>query len=396
MRILLAAPKIEIGGVQGVFRTLCDYLRSQGHEVFVLHLADGLFLERNVAGAVESFGLRFQPLSGKRPAIIRAAAFAALMPLGFVQLIRLIRRLRIQVVNIHYPDPADAFLPFALCRRVTKFALVTSIHGADIFPHGRRRPSYPPSFRAVFNASDLIVAPSRAFQEEFLNIFPALRPRTTFIYNGFKLPEKQLAGRPGQGDLEPYILSVSALKHAKALDVLIRAFAALHTRHPELNLVLVGEGILRRELEELACKLGLREKVHFLGRVEHERVPALISGCRVFVLPSRFETFGIAALEAMALRKPVIATRVGGLPEIIEDGVNGILVPPDDDRALAEALQAVLTDENLGARLARAACESISGRFDLATMGAAYVDAYRRLTSARGINSGPQATEVAD
>jgi glycosyltransferase involved in cell wall biosynthesis len=107
----------------------------------------------------------------------------------------------------------------------------------------------------------------------------------------------------------------------------------------------------------------------------------LLRGCEIFVLPSRFETFGIAILEAMACKKPVVATTAGGMPEIVENGRNGILVAPDDPKALADALVTVLKDETLRANIAANGYSTVRERFRLEHTGTAYESLFQGLIS---------------
>ena len=133
----------------------------------------------------------------------------------------------------------------------------------------------------------------------------------------------------------------------KGIDVLLRAFALVRDRDPELRLVLAGDGPLRSGLEEIAASLKIADKVDFLGQQGRTQVANLLHACEVFVLPSRSEPFGIVLVEAMACKKPIVATTAGGIPEIIENRRNGILVRPNDDNALAEALVTGLEDSDL-------------------------------------------------
>jgi glycosyltransferase involved in cell wall biosynthesis len=169
-----------------------------------------------------------------------------------------------------------------------------------------------------------------------------------------------------------YILSVSAYKEQKALDLLIRAMKSVAARNPEVKLILVGEGPLRGDLEALAEKLGLADCIEFHGRKNHMEVIQFLRGCEAFVLPSRFETFGIAIVEAMACGRPVVAAKAGGMPEIVRNGVTGILVNMEDPSSLADALNTLLSDPNLGRHLGESARVDAHARFPAASMGAAY------------------------
>ena len=150
-------------------------------------------------------------------------------------------------------------------------------------------------------------------------------------------------GRRGDG---PVIAALGRLHENKAFDTLIRAFAAL----PEGVLWLAGEGPQRSMLGDLVDELGVAGRVAFLGWQEDPQ--AVIRGADILVCPSRHEPFGNVIAEGMACGKPVISTRTNGGRELIEDGVNGLLVPVDDAAAMADAIGQLMTDTTLAARLA--------------------------------------------
>lgn len=373
MRILLVVPHDEeIGGVASVVRNLAKYLTSQSHQVFFLHPAATVFLkQKKTKLGYPGFDLRLQMLFGERHPAISLLAFLILFPVGLCQLIRLIRKYKIQVINIHYP--ADLFVYFAICRRILPIRLITSIHGADIFSGNGHAVHYSRAFKFLLSESDLVVAPSRRCQEDFQAVFPELTDKTTYIHNGVDLSELNGYGLEQQGnDQVSYILCISAYKEQKALDVLIRAFSQLQGTFSSLKLVLVGAGPLREQLEKLAISLGVYERIDFLGQQKRPEVAKLLRGSKLFVLPSRFETFGIVLLEAMACKKPVVASRAGGIPEIIENGKTGILVEPDNPDALAGALATVLQDQQLLADIASNGCAAVYERFSSEKTGSSY------------------------
>jgi glycosyltransferase involved in cell wall biosynthesis len=171
----------------------------------------------------------------------------------------------------------------------------------------------------------------------------------------------------------PLLLAAAALVRRKGLDVLLRALAALGGRGLEPALWIAGEGPERASLERLARGLGLGSRVRFLG--QRRDVPDLLLACDVFVLPSLREGLGVAALEAMVLGRPVVASRAGGLREAVDHERTGLLVPPGDPRALADALARLLEAPELRRRLGEAGPRWVAREFPLSEM----VDAYERL-----------------
>jgi glycogen synthase len=177
--------------------------------------------------------------------------------------------------------------------------------------------------------------------------------------------------RPGRPDPLPEIPAprvafVGRLVAAKGVDVLLDA-----ARHlpPDVHVVFVGDGGLRSWLRRRAEQLGLQDRVHFTGFVPHDVVPAMLEHSQALVLPSLYEEMGSILLEAMQARVPIVASSVGGIPTVIRHGVDGILVPPSEPRALAEALTQVLTDTALSRRLVLAGAQSSEGRDWTSTAG---------------------------
>jgi len=274
-------------------------------------------------------------------------------------------------VNIHYP--AEFFFYFALCRRILPLVLVTSVHGAELFPGGSPMAKYSPGIRLLLASSDRIVAPSRSFQNDVCGIFPDLKEKTTFIHNSVDLTELNGASpHISRHDRSPYILCIAMHNEKKGLDVLLRAFKHVHHTQPSIKLVLVGDGPLRKQLEHLASSLEIRDRVNFLGLQGRIEVRQLLHDCEIFVLPSRSEPFGIAIVEAMACKKPVVATTAGGIPEIIDNGKNGILVPSDDVEALADALITILKDRDLRVAFATNGYSTVQDQFCNNKNGSAY------------------------
>lgn len=146
-------------------------------------------------------------------------------------------------------------------------------------------------------------------------------------------------------NLQPMILFVGKLAPRKGVDILLRALPQV-LRKMEVKLVLIGSGD-QRDYRKLAQALGISDKLCFLGRVSDDTLRLLYSSCNLFVLPSRLEGFGAVIVEAMAAGKPVVATAVGSIPEIIESGENGILVESANEGELASAIVKVLSDKSL-------------------------------------------------
>jgi glycosyltransferase involved in cell wall biosynthesis len=269
---------------------------------------------------------------------------------------------------------------FAVLKWLRGIRLVLSVHGADLFPDGRPWRRYPWWLRLLVWAADALVAPSRAFLNDSLNVFPAAARKGVVVHNGVDLDELQRSDTAmATEQWQPYILCIAAHNEKKAVDVLLKAFARLTGGPRDLRLLLVGDGPLRLQLEALAQSLSLDDRVTFLGSRERAEVARLLQDCTVFVLPSRSEPFGIVVAEALACRKPVVASAVGGIPEIIESGRTGVLVEPDDPDALAGALARVLGSEALRESIAEAGHQRVRDQFGCDAMSARYGRVYAAL-----------------
>lgn len=160
---------------------------------------------------------------------------------------------------------------------------------------------------------------------------------------------------------EMIVGSVGSLNFAKGQKYLIQAFSTISKKFPEARLEIVGDGPLKEQLKEQAESLGLSDKIKFLG--QKEDIKSIIENWSVFALPSVSETFGIAILEAFSLMIPVVASRVGGVVDIIKNDENGILVPAKNSQALATEIIDILDNDRKAARLAVSALSTLKNRF---------------------------------
>jgi glycosyltransferase involved in cell wall biosynthesis len=312
---------------------------------------------------------------GRRHPVVSLPMFVFLFPFALMQVAWVIWKQKIEVVNIHYPTSELCY--FALCRKFLRFRLICSLHGAEVFPGGKPQTKYDWGLQTLLRHADCIVTPSADLRRKVLELFPEYQDKVLFIHNGIEVEQFALTSSKPSALRGRYILSVSAYKEQKALDVLIEAMKNVAQHCPGVKLVLVGEGTsLRRELELLAAKLGLSECIEFHGRKSQSEVAELIDSCEVFVLPSRFETFGIVILEAMACKRPVVVSSAGGMLEIVRNGHNGLVVKPEDPQALADALITLCDDSSLRSRFGQAGFEQVREHFHVNSMGKDYERAF--------------------
>ena len=192
----------------------------------------------------------------------------------------------------------------------------------------------------VMRSADWITAVSKATLADTLQLLPEVADRSCVLYNGVRAPG--LAPEPLRFDA-PRILCIGRVVHEKGFDVALNAFASLVERFPRARLVIAGDGLVRRALEEHAATLGLSGSIEFTGWINPEEVPALMNTCALVVVPSQYrEPFGLVAVEAAQMCRPVVAARVGGLAEAVADGQTGLLFANEDSDALAGAIAFLL------------------------------------------------------
>lgn len=194
--------------------------------------------------------------------------------------------------------------------------------------------------------------------------------KVSLIYNGVEFstqPQSTQAqaraelGLPANGTI---LGAVSRFDPVKGVNYLLEALARLH--QPEVQLVLIGGGVQRPELEAMAQKLGIAGRVHWAGF--RSNIPGLLPALDIFVQPSVYEGLPMSVLEAMAAGLPVVATAVGGTPEIVSDGVTGCLVPPRDPAALVQAIQTLISQPELRDRMGQAGLERVRQEFSVQQM----------------------------
>jgi glycogen(starch) synthase len=175
---------------------------------------------------------------------------------------------------------------------------------------------------------------------------------------------------------DPRVVFVGRIVRQKGVHVLVDAAGRLRT--PGVQVVLVGDGPARARVERQAAALGVSDRVHVTGFVEHDRIPDVLATARLLVLPSFYEELGAVLVEALHAGVPVVASRVGGVPEVVRDGVTGLLVAPGDADALAGAIDTVLSDHALAASM-RAAARRHAREYDLGRMTEQIHALYRAL-----------------
>lgn len=386
MNILSVVPwDQEFGGVASVVGNLASYLRGKKHEVVFLHPGlQNILSKGKTKWGFEGYKLRLRVPIVRGHSVRSFIAFLLFFPITLTQIIYLLLSHNVEIINVHYPS--SEFFYFAICRRLLGIKLVTSIHGADFFPGGKPREHYSICIRFLLASSDCIVAPSKAYLLDFMELFPAYKNKGHIIYNGVDLTELDTNQEHESRDKNRYLLCIAAHNEKKGIDILLHAFSQLIEHNSSILLLMVGDGPLREKHEELARFLCIQNRVSFLGERGRSDVVKLLHGCELLVLPSRSEPFGIVITEAMACRKPVVATMVGGIPEIIENVKSGILVEPDNPDSLYKAICCILNDEALKTQLAVNGYARVCSNFLWEHTGAKYETLFSQILNSPNLN----------
>jgi glycogen(starch) synthase len=267
--------------------------------------------------------------------------------------------------------------------RHARVPLVVSLQGELTMDAGQafqRSAVLRRTWRQLLTAADVVTGCSGQVVDEAISAFgPALADKARVVRNGTDLVAVRSAA-PERRD-RPYLLGIGRFVPQKGFDVLIDAFARIAAAHPDLDLVLAGEGPERAAFEARARNTGLGERIVFLGGVPAERAFALFRGAAGFVLSSRHEPQGIVVVEAMAAGAPVVATRVGGVPETVVDGRNGLLVDGGDAVSMAAGLQDLLEHPDAAAARAAQAARDVEA-YDWSRITDQYQECYDAASAA--------------
>jgi len=276
---------------------------------------------------------------------------------------------KLDLLHVHYaiPHATSAWIAREMLHKTgDDVCLVTTLHGTDITIVGQD-PSYHAITKFSIEKSDRITAVSHHLREETIRAFGCTGCNVDVIHN-FVDPSVYDRGKyarvfpQSMADGRRVLIHVSNFRSVKRVRDVVRIFARVREELPSV-LVMVGDGPDRVDAEEEARHLGVEEDVAFLGKIE--AVAPLLAGADLFLLPSQNESFGLSALEALASGVPVVASRVGGLPEVVSDGETGALAAVGDVDGMAAAALRILCDPERWDAMSRAASADARARFAL-------------------------------
>jgi glycosyltransferase involved in cell wall biosynthesis len=378
-RLLILTVGFTTGGAEQLILTTAPRLQRDGFEVTVACLKGWGILGDELEGR----GVRAVALGAKGVCDLRA----------FGRLLSILRRDRIQIVRGHL------FWANVAARLVGRLAsvpiVVTTHHDTDVWMRFYHRWIE----RLTAPLSDAVTTCSEAVRRHAIEVFGLPPGLLRTLHNAIEIPEG--GGDPRGRERVRRDLGASAddlligtlgrlVEPKKGLAVFLAAARLLARDFPRARFAIVGDGPARDSLEERAAREGVSHCTTFAGL--RRDVPDVMRAFDLFVQPSLWEGFGMTALEAMAVGTPVVASRVGGVPEVVVDGQTGLLVPPGDAQALAAACAQLLRNRDLAARLGRAGAERARARFGIERLVRDIEDLYRELLDRRRGTAAPAAS----
>ena len=373
----------SLGGVEELVRQLAHALERAGHRAIIITErwprdlpAQEKFEELDVF----RFPLREPIAGGASVERLKSQLTTKLTRPGIHrQIADLLRAQNIDIVHVQCVSPGALYAREAARRLHLPF--VVTLQGEltmDATGLYQRSEGARQIMRDSLLGADALTACSGQTLEEAQEFLgQPFGARGRVVYNGIRLRDFE-DGAPREHS-KPYILGIGRHVPQKGFDVLLRAYALARQGFADdanwPDLLLAGDGPQHEEFVELSAQLKLGDAVSFVGRVDRAGAVALFKGCSFFVLPSRHEPMGIVNLEAMAAGRAVVASRVGGVPELVKQDENGLLVPPDDAPTLAEALTRLVRDPALNARLGENGARYVRD-FDWDAIAAQYLEVY--------------------
>jgi glycosyltransferase involved in cell wall biosynthesis len=386
MRAMHLIANLDRGGGQEVVRTLARHLPAAGVEPVVVTLRDG-----ELRSAIESFGVPVHVVAGRQRSILSGPQAAVELKRIRRDILRIARSERTTVLQTHLLRSLD-FLTLTMRDDAGIRQLYWTVHNAMLdlrrdqapgpaWTVGPKRVAHRWLYRAGARRIDGLIAVSSDVGEAVRRAYRPPADRLAVIPNGVDTDRYgrhadrgAIRQRIGVDGSAPLAIVVAKLMPQKGHAVLVEALPPVLARHPDLQVLLVGEGELRDSIAARVRAAGIETRVHFLGN--RPDVPELLASSDLFVLPSLWEGLPMALLEAMASRIPVVATSVAGTREVVEDGVSGVLVPPGDARSLALAMEALLGDRGHAARLAEGGRRRVESCYSARAQAELHADRY--------------------
>jgi glycosyltransferase involved in cell wall biosynthesis len=374
----------QLGGLEVAVNNIAKGLAKTGHKVTVITGNSSVRYSKEV----ETLGVVVYRIPFFLPRVVTVAGYQRMVhsiyksflspfiiPRSLFKFRRILEPIKPDIVNIHYIGENAVFC--LLAKKWLNFKFVVNLHGNDIDRYSERSVFSRWLTKRTLLTADRVLSNSSYILKKAEEIEPAIKEKSAIVGNGVYLKEFDSVFKYPHS--RRYILSIANFTYNKGLDILIQAFYMLQKEYQNIDLIIAGDGPELNRCVNLTNNLGLTGSIKFLGKVKKPVIPSLLTGCEVFVLPSRKEAFGISILEAMACKKPVISTRVGGVKEIVTHLNNGLLVEPESPEALMKGIELLLNNHELANFIAKNGYDHITKNFTWDKIVQKYVAEYKRL-----------------
>jgi L-malate glycosyltransferase len=354
-----------LGGGERIVLRLAALLPQYGYRVSIL----------TFSADPASAGLQSPPCSVYLLPLQRTYDLTAMR--GSLELRKFLKEQRVRIVQTFF-ESSDIWAGF-VTKAMSSAKLIWSRRDMGILRTGKHHVAY----RLMAGAPDKVFAVSEQVRRHCIEVDGIKPSRVQTVYNGLDLADWNMDSRSVERAGECIVATVGNIRRVKGHDIFIRAAASVIEKFPHASFRIAGDVLEPEyfvELQALVSELKLSAHFHFVGGVTDLR--DYLSAAEVFVLPSRSEGFSNAIVEAMAAALPVVATNVGGNAEAVQDGVSGIIVPPEDPAALASAIISLLSDtvkaKQMGAEGKRLAAEKFTTEAMMGQITSAYATLLRK------------------
>ncbi len=290
----------------------------------------------------------------------RDSGFSKLSYLKSISYLKsVVKEFKPDIVHAHYASS------YGLLGALLNFhPYIVSVWGSDVFDFPNISFLHKLVLKYNLSKADKVLSTSNVMAIETLKYTDKNVEVTPFGIDLEKFKPQKVDSLFSKDDI--VIGTIKTLEEKYGIEYLIRAFAVVKQKQQELplKLLIVGDGNLRKKLEELASNLGIVKDTVFTGKIKHNLVPQYVNMLSVSVSVSNSESFGVAIIEASACGKPVVVSNVGGLPEVVENGVTGFVVPRKDPEATAAAIERLILDDNLRVVMGKAGRERVKRLYD--------------------------------
>ncbi len=334
--IQLFPPK-WLGGTEIATYNIARELAKKGHEIHIITMTDGRLSRESKGKGFYVHRLAWQKIK-----------FLGIISL-WLKIVLLLKKINPEIIQVQGLGIA---LPAFLAKKFFRKPYIIYCRGSDVYLPWKFKKTIS---KMILKNADLVISLTNDMAKETKKIY---NREIKVIPNGINLERFENLSRDKIRQKleikdEKIILFVGGLKPVKGLQYLIEAMDIIKKKEPEAKLILIGEGEERKNLEKLVKKLNLKNNVIFVGKVPNEKVPEYLVAADIFVLSSISEGFPNTILEAMASGLSIVATKVGGLAEIIKDGKNGFLVKPKNPQEIAEKILLLFENDNLKEKISK-------------------------------------------